>query len=82
MRIRKGRIAPDRGLELDTRGIRGKLSFMRKRLISPAPERVRPHDEGWKDLNSAAVVEVASEEEDYPIESALLSRETRGWRAA
>jgi hypothetical protein len=28
-----------------------------------------------------AVVEVTSEEEDYPIESALLSRETRGWRA-
>ena len=55
---------------------------MRKRLISPAPERVGPHDEGWIDLDSAAVVEVASEEEDYPIESALLSRETRGWRAA
>jgi hypothetical protein len=55
---------------------------MRKRLISPAPERVRPHDEGWIDVESAAVVEVTSEEEDYPIESALLSRETRGWRAA
>jgi len=44
---------------------------MRKRLISPAPERVRPHDEGWIDVESAAVVEVTSEEEDYPIESAL-----------
>lgn len=56
---------------------------MRKRLISPAPERVRPHnEEGWVDVDSAAVVEVTSEEEDYPIESALLSRETRGWRAA
>jgi hypothetical protein len=54
---------------------------MRKRLISPAPERVRPHDEGWKDLDTAAVVEVTSEEEDYPIECALLPRETRGWRA-
>jgi len=29
-----------------------------------------------------AVVEVTSEEEDYPIESALLSRETQGWRAS
>jgi len=55
---------------------------MRKRLISPSPERVRPQDEGWIDVDRAAVVEVTSEEEDYPIESALLSRETRGWRAA
>jgi hypothetical protein len=74
---------PDRGLELDTREIRGKLAFMRKRLISPGPEGVRPHnEEGWIDVDGAAVVEVTSEEEDYPIESALLSRETRGWRAA
>ncbi len=62
-------------------GVRGTLAFMRKRLISPTPERVRPHDESWIDLDGAAVVEVTSEEEDYPIESALLSRETRGWRA-
>jgi len=55
---------------------------MRKRLISPTPERVRPHYESWIDLDGAAVVEVTSEEEDYPIESALLSRETRGWRAS
>jgi hypothetical protein len=54
---------------------------MRKRLISPTPERVRPHDESWIDLDGAATVEVTSEEEDYPIESAL-SRETRGWRAS
>ena len=51
---------------------------MRKRLISPTPERVRPHNKGWIDVDGAAVVEVTSEEEDYPIESALLSRETRG----
>ena len=28
------------------------------------------------------MVEVTSEQEDYPIESALLLRETRGWRAS
>jgi len=55
---------------------------MRKRLISPTPERVRPHGEGWLDLERAAAVEVSSEEEDYPVESALLSRETQGWRAS
>ena len=55
---------------------------MRKRLIGPASERLRPHDESWLDVGAAAVVEVTSEEEDYPIESALLLRETRGWQAA
>jgi len=55
---------------------------MRKRIITPTPERVRPHGEGWLDLEGAAAVEVSSEEKDYPIESALLSRETQGWRAS
>jgi hypothetical protein len=55
---------------------------MRKRLITPIPQDARPRDEGWLDLDGAAVVEVTSEEKDYPIESALVSGETRGWRAA
>jgi hypothetical protein len=55
---------------------------MRKRLISPIPERVRPHDEGWIDVDAATVVGVSTEEKDYPIDSALLTHETRGWRAA
>jgi hypothetical protein len=54
---------------------------MRKRLISPIPERVRLHDEDWIDVDAAAVVEVSSEEKNYPIDSALLRGETRGWRA-
>jgi hypothetical protein len=29
-----------------------------------------------------AVVEVTSEDKDYPVESALVSGQTRGWRAA
>jgi hypothetical protein len=55
---------------------------MRKRLITPIPRDARPRDEGWLDLDGIAVVEVTSEEKDYPIESALVSGETRGWRAA
>jgi hypothetical protein len=55
---------------------------MRKRLITPIPRDAPPSDEGWLDLESIAVVEVTSEEKDYPIESALVSGETRGWRAA
>src|SRR5438874_10558509 len=55
---------------------------MRKRLITPIPQTARPDDEGWLDLDRAAVVEVTSEDKDYPVESALLSGETRGWREA
>jgi hypothetical protein len=55
---------------------------MRKRLITSPQENVRPHSEGWLDLERAAVVEVTSEEEGFPIESALVSGETGGWRAA
>lgn len=55
---------------------------MRNRLITPIPLAGTPDDEGWLDLDRAAVVEVTSEEEEYPVESALVSGETRGWRAA
>src|SRR5437764_2146320 len=54
---------------------------MRKRLITPIPQDGPPRDEGWLDLDGAAVVEVTSEEKDYPVESALVSGEMRAWRA-
>jgi hypothetical protein len=54
---------------------------MRKRLITPIPQDAPHLDEGWLDLDRAAVVEVISEEKDYPVESAFVSGETRGWRA-
>jgi hypothetical protein len=55
---------------------------MRKRLITPIPQDVAPFDESWLNLDGAAVVEVTSEETDHPVESALVSGQTRGWRAA
>ena len=55
---------------------------MRKRVITPTPETVRSRAEGWLDVERAAVVELTSEEKNYPIESAFVSGETRGWRAA
>jgi hypothetical protein len=55
---------------------------MRKRLITPSPQAGTPRDEGWLDLDSAASVEVTSEDKDYPVESALVAGGTRGWRAA
>ncbi len=55
---------------------------MRKRLITPIPQDAPSLSEGWLDLDSAASVEVTSEEKEYPVEAALVSGETRGWRAA
>jgi len=55
---------------------------MRKRLITPSPQDSPPIDEGWLDLEGTAVVEVTSEDKEYPVEAALVSGETRGWRAA
>lgn len=55
---------------------------MRKRQISPTPPSVPPSGQAWLDVDGAASVEVTSEENGYPIESALLGGENRGWRAA
>ena len=60
--------------EVDYRG-------MRKPLFTP-PLDFCPHDEGWLDLDIATTVEVTSEAKEYPIESALVSGEMRGWRTA
>jgi len=55
---------------------------MLKRLITPSPQGVPFLDEGWLDVDRAALVEVTSEESNYEIDSALVSGETLGWRAA
>jgi hypothetical protein len=54
---------------------------MRKRQISPTPLNVPPSGQAWLDVEHRASVEVTSEENGYPIESALLGAENRGWRA-
>jgi hypothetical protein len=57
------------------------MGAMRKRIAptlstSPTPERE------WLNLETAASVELTSEDSAFPIESALLGRDKRGWRAA
>jgi len=54
---------------------------MRKRIITRTPEALDSQAEGWLDVERAALVEITSEEPNYPIESAFASGE-RGWRAA
>ena len=55
---------------------------MRKRLITLIPQDVPSRDEGWLDLDRIAVVEIMSEDKEHPVESVLVSGETRGWHAA
>jgi hypothetical protein len=54
---------------------------MRKNLIAPIPQTAPAPDEGWLDLDGVALLEVTSEDKEYPVESALVQGETRGWRA-
>lgn len=39
------------------------------------------HSAAWFDVEHAAVVEVTSEDDECPIEAALIVRDVRGWRA-
>jgi hypothetical protein len=55
---------------------------MRKRQISTTPPSAPPSSQAWLDVEHIALIEVTSEENGYPVESALLGGETRGWRAA
>jgi hypothetical protein len=55
---------------------------VRKRQIGPIPQTDPLSDQVWLDLDRKASVEVTSEQNGYPIESALIGEENRGWRAA
>jgi len=55
---------------------------MRKRVITPAALTAESLEQDWLDLGRAAAVEVTSEDQGHPIESALLPGDNRGWRAA
>lgn len=54
---------------------------MRKRIITSDTEGSSPTEQ-WLDLDALAVVEITSEDESHPIESALLPGSSSGWRAA
>jgi hypothetical protein len=48
----------------------------------PTPESIRTRGESWLDVEGQAVVEVTSEDKNYPVESAFVSGDAQGWRAA
>jgi len=54
---------------------------MRKRIVGQARPQTEQKTHDWLDLESLAVVEVTSEHEEFPIESALIPTAGPGWRA-
>jgi hypothetical protein len=54
---------------------------MRKRIITRTLSNPPP-EQTWLDLESGASVEITSEDNAFPIESALLPGREEGWRAA
>ena len=54
---------------------------MRKRIISPKLNATAA-EQPWLNLERTASVEVTSEDNAFPIESALSQEATKGWRAA
>jgi hypothetical protein len=55
---------------------------MRKHVLTSIAESPRTRKEGRLDVEHAAVVEVTSEDKDFPIESVFVSADAPGWRAA
>jgi hypothetical protein len=55
---------------------------MRKQTISSGAEAVSCSGDAWLDLERVARVEITSESDEHPIESALIPDRGAGWRAA
>ena len=55
---------------------------MRKQIINQSRKVTSPAGQKWLDLERLAQVEITSESEAYPIESALVAETGAGWRAA
>jgi len=55
---------------------------MRKRIINSVPQKNVGSDHKWLDIEKLAAAEVTSENNEFPIESALLPDRVSGWRAS
>ncbi len=55
---------------------------MRKTLINQPTENTTPPDLDYLDLEHLAQVEISSESQEHPIESALVEGSASGWQAA
>lgn len=55
---------------------------MRKILINQPTKNTSPSEQNYLDLEHLAQVEISSESQKYPIESALIEGSESGWQAA
>ena len=55
---------------------------MRKRIVNPVPLQSVDSEDQWLDIEKLATVEITSEDNQFPIESALLLSNASGWRAS
>ena len=55
---------------------------MRKRIINSIPQKNVDSEHQCLDIEKLALVEVTSENNEFPIESALLPGKVSGWRAS
>jgi hypothetical protein len=55
---------------------------MRKKIINQEQSPDNESDTKWLDIEEIASVEVSSEDDSFPIESALLPGNDQGWRAS
>ena len=55
---------------------------MRKRIVNSVPQQNVDSDHKWIDIEKLAEVEVTSEDNEFPIESALLPGKVSGWCAS
>jgi hypothetical protein len=56
--------------------------IMRKTIINPTAENIPPSNLKFLDLEQLTQVEITSESQEYPIESALTEKGGTGWQAA
>lgn len=56
--------------------------MMRKRIINPVQQDTLHPERDWLDIEKIAIVEVTSEDAEFPIEGALLPDKVAGWRAS
>lgn len=57
-------------------------TLMRKRTIETARKQDAGSGQKWLDVENLAIVEISSENSEFPVESALLPGNCSGWRAA
>jgi hypothetical protein len=55
---------------------------MRKKIINQSQQKIVPPDQNWLNIEELAAVEITSEDKAHTIESALLTGNSSGWRAA